>query len=363
MKVITILCWFVVAAILIGLAGWFLTGTMFGARSERWNKIMPLSFNIGRMEVLTGPYEPVGTYDISTAGINSIRVDWIAGNIDIRTYDGDQVKVTEFAQRELRDDEKLSFAISNDTLAIRFRERNLGNILNMPQKKLEVLIPRGLGESLDKLNVDSTSSRVDVQGLSAAAIRAESISGSVNLSNIISGTLYASSTSGSITITDIRADDIEIDSLSGTVRVSGAFTQKLDCETTSGGINVSGEFGDARLASISGRISLDNSAEQSTLKTDTTSGSQELWGSFDIAKVESLSGSISIRSRSVPSSLKADSTSGSITVAIPNAGPITVYHDSTSGRFSSDVPVVLQGRGAQFELSTLSGRTRIIALD
>jgi len=361
-KIITIVCWLVVAAVLLGLAGWFLTGTVFGARSERWNNVMPFSFRIGGFEALTGPYQPVGVYNIGANDLNSIRIDWIAGSITVKPYDGDQIKITEFAQRELRDEEKLSFDTSGDTLTIRFRERDRVNVLNMPQKRLEVLVPQGLSESLEKLAIDSTSGGVDVEGLSVVTLGAESISGSVNIKNIVSSTVKLNSTSGSVTVADTRADDIEIDSISGSVRVSGSIAPELDCETTSGGINVSGEFGNAKLTTISGRISLDNSAQLSALKADTTSGSLELWGSFDSVRVESLSGSISVRSTAVPSSLKADSTSGSITVAIPNEGSVSVYHSTTSGRFSSDIPVVVQGRGAQFELSTLSGRISIIEL-
>jgi len=361
-KIITIVCWLVVAAVLLGLAGWFLTGTVFGARSERWNNAMPFSFKLGGLEALTGPYNPVGVYNVGATDLDSIRIDWIAGSITVRPYDGDQIKITEFAQRELRDEEKLSFDTSGDTLTVRFRERNRGNILNMPQKKLEVLVPHRLSESLKKLAIDSTSGGVDVEGLSVVTLGVDSISGSVNIKNIISSVVKANSTSGSVTIADTRADDIEIDSISGSVRVSGSIAQKLDCETTSGRINVSGEFGNAKLTTISGGISLDNSAQHSALRADSTSGSLELWGSFDSVRVESLSGSISVRSAAVPSSLKAESTSGRITVAIPNEGAVSVYYSTTSGHFSSDIPVVVEGRGAQFELSTLSGRISIIEL-
>ena len=82
-------------------------------------------------------------------------------------------------------------------------------------------------------------------------------------------------------------------------------------------------------------------------------------GAFERVKLNSLSGSISISSGSVPSSLKANTTSGSITIAIPDEGGVTVSHSSMSGRFSSDIPVVMQNRDAQFELSSLSGNVRI----
>jgi len=363
MKIITIACWVVVAAVLLGLVGWFLTGTMFGGRSERWNRIVPFSFNIGSMEALTGPYNAVGAYSIETSGLDSISIDWIAGSTTLRPYDGDQIQVTEFAQRELRDNESLDYSVSGGTLVIRYLGHDHSARLNVPAKRLEVLIPLGLSESLDKLSVDSASGGVDAEGLSAATLKVNSISGPVSLSDIVSHAIAIDSTSGSVTVADALAESIEIGSISGQVRVSGSSAKAFGCETTSGGINVSGEYGAAKLNTISGRVSLDNSAQRSLLETEITSGSLELWGSFERVSAETLSGSISVRSTTVPSSLKADSTSGRITVAVPNEGAVTVNHSSMSGRFSSDIPVVLQNSDAQFVLSSISGRISIIELD
>jgi hypothetical protein len=63
----------------------------------------------------------------------------------------------------------------------------------------------------------------------------------------------------------------------------------------------------------------------------------------------------------VPAKLNAESTSGSITISVPDEGAIPVYHSSISGRFSSDIAVILDNKGAQFEISTLSGNVRILA--
>jgi hypothetical protein len=46
---------------------------------------------------------------------------------------------------------------------------------------------------------------------------------------------------------------------------------------------------------------------------------------------------------------------------VPNRGEITVNHSSISGRFSSDIPVIMQSRNAQFNFSSVSGSTRILA--
>jgi len=362
LKIITVVCWLIVAAVLLGFAGWFLTGTVYGARTERWNNIMPFSFNIGGFEVLKGPYEIVGSYPVEVSGLNSINVDWIAGGVTIKPHDGDNIQITEYAQRQLSGEEKLYTEISGGTLTIRFREGKRINIVNMPQKRLEVLVPRELSEDLNRLIVDTVSGNIDAEHFNAQYIKLNSVSGSITLSNSTAAELKVDTTSGRTNVSFVQAEDMEFDSISGSIHVSDCSARAIDCDSASGSVHVSGEFGKAKMNSISGRLELDNPSPLSTVDADSTSGSVNLTGSFDVVTVDTLSGSITVRSRAVPSSLKADSTSGSINIAIPNEGTVTVYHSSTSGRFSSDVPVVMQSRGAQFELTTLSGKSKISVL-
>ena len=361
MKIITVICWLVVAAVLLGFAGWFLTGTVFGTRTDRWYNNISFGVGVNHLETLTGPYEMVGTHRFEVSDISSINVDWIAGNITVKPHDGSQITVTEFAQRELRENEKFQTSVSAGTLTVRFRER--GNTGPMPQKKLEILIPLELSGNLSRLSVDSVSGSISVENIEAAYLSVDSISGAVDFSNSTARSLKVNTTSGAITVKTVQSDNMEFDSISGAIRVSDSFARVIDCDSTSGRIDVYGGYGKAKLNSLSGKITLDNSEQSSVVDADSTSGTLELSGSFETVNANTLSGSISIKSTMIPSSLKVDSTSGSVTIAVPNEGSITVYHSSTSGRFSSDIPVSMQNRrGAQFEISTLSGRTTITAL-
>jgi hypothetical protein len=71
-KIITIVCWVITALVLIGLAVWFLTGSLFGIETG-------LNFNLPKIHIgglATGPYEEVGSYTLSADGVSSISVDW-----------------------------------------------------------------------------------------------------------------------------------------------------------------------------------------------------------------------------------------------------------------------------------------------
>jgi len=361
MRIITTVCWVVTAVALAGLALWFLTGTVFGFRSETRSFNWPFNINIGGWESLTGPFSVVGSYSVGTAGVDSIKIDWVAGEVAVRPHDGDEILITEYAQRDLNDREKLNISSSGGTLTIKFHENRISGL--MPQKKLEVLIPRPLCDNLQNLMVGSVSDRVLVSDIKADYVKIGTTSGSIHLTDITSQRLDADSTSGSCTLSSVTSEDIKLDSTSGSIHISESASRTLRCDTTSGRIEVSGSFDSARLKSTSGSVILDDSATGAEVNADTTSGSVTLTGSFDKGKIDSISGRVTLTSTIVPSSLNVDTTSGSITVTVPGDGEITVRYSTTSGRFSSDVPVVLRGgSGARFNLSTTSGSIKINSL-
>lgn len=343
-RVVTIICWIIISAIFLGLVGWFVTGTIFGIRPSWIDRNMPFRIGIGGTESLTGTFNIVGTYTANPDGITSISVDWISGEITMTPHDGDEIEITEFAQRTLHDNEHLSMRVSDNTLEIEFLDRRVSaRIGRMPPKKLEILVPRTLSENLSSLDIDSVSGRVHVYGMSITHIDISTTSGNISLSNIISS-------------------EIETNSTSGTIHISDSSSADLDIDTTSGRVDASGAFNSVSIDSTSGNVLLNNTTVQSTANIDTTSGSVELSGAFYSVNTDTSSGRVSIRSIIVPSALNVETASGTVTVTIPNEGSITVRHTSGSGRFNSDIPVTLQTRGAQFSFSTRSGNVNIVEL-
>jgi len=303
MRVVTIVCWVITAIALAGIAVWFLTGTIFGFTSNRWEG-WSFMRNTGRFESLTGPYNVVGSERVDAAGINNIRIEWVAGEITVVPHDGSEIQVTESAQRELRDIEKFRVTTSGDTLTINFTGPNISG--KTPQKRLEVLVPRELSENMQMLSIDTVSGGANVTDITASVLKVESISGDLDLSGV---------------------------------------------------------FGDAKIKTVSGRLTLKNSAQNAVVDTDSVSGRTELSGYFDKAIINSVSGSISFTSATVPTSLKVDSISGGITIALPAGSEVSVNHSSVSGRLSSDIPVTMEGSGAVIRISTVSGSTKITTLE
>ena len=319
MKIITIICWIITAVVLAGLVVWFLTGSVFGLWGDSWDGNW--SFGLS-WENITGPFEVQGVHTANTTGLDSISIQWVAGEITVIPHDGNEIQITESAQRELRDDESLTMSTDGGTLTIRFRERGFSG--RMPKKNLEVLVPHELSANLAELLINSTSGSIMVDSFEAAKVDVTSVSGSIGIYNTVSQNVGLNTTSGTVSLTSVRAGRLDANSVSGAVAVNESFVTMLDLNTTSGSVTASGEF--------------------------------------DRVNVGTISGSTTIRSTTVPSRVDISSVSGGMDIYVPNYGEITVSHSAVSGRFSSDVPVIMQS-GAAYNFSSVSGSTRIHALD
>ena len=309
-RVVTIICWTISALALTGLVIWLLIGSLFNF-GPLWN------FGVGT-------FEPVGTHSVSAEDMDSLYIDWTSGAVSIATHEGNEIQITEFAQRSLRTGEHLSLDTEGGTLTIHFAER-IRLTGNMPAKQLEVLIPHALSENFASFYVNTVSGRIEARNIQADVFATSTTSGRIELRNITAQDLEATTVSGRIELFTTEAEQIQ-------------------------------------LRTVSGRIGTTNTQAQ-TLHAQTTSGRVELSGSFHDVSARSSSGRIDITSHLVPERLAAHTSSGRIEVTVPNEGPVHVQHSTGSGRFSSAVPVITHGdEDAQFHLSTGSGRISIYEL-
>jgi len=320
-RIITIVCWIISALALTGLLVWIVLGIVFGGWFGEGGNF-PFGINFGTsIERLSGPFNLDDTYSVQADGIDSIRIDWTAGEVVIRPHDSDDIIINEYAQRELRDNERLSYSVSGNTLEINFVERGI-SFRRMPAKLVEVFVPYELSDSLNLLSVSTVSADVNITNMTASTLRSNTTSGAIDAAGVF----------------DVA-----------------------NLDTVSGSIDLSGEVSRADLDTVSGRITMTGSAPGAQVNSSSVSGRMDLRGDFTSVVVETVSGSMDVTSTMTPSTLNASSVSGSVTITIPADSQISVSHSAVSGSFSSDIPVTME-RGASFNISTVSGSTRIHAL-
>jgi len=305
-KLITMICWAVSALALLGLLAWLIIG---GA------------FNLGFGGF--GAFDIVEEHSVPAENIRSLDVDWTSGRVSVGVHDSPDIQVTSFARRDLRSGEEMGLSTDGSTLTVRFAQRR-GLSVNLT-KQLEILIPRELSENFENFHINTVSGRVEVRGMSADDVTVSTTSGRIELQQITAQALNAATTSGRIELSSIQAEEIS-------------------------------------LRTVSGRVETHN-VETGRLQTQTTSGRHELYGSFGTVNARSVSGRIGVISQVVPERLAAHATSGRIEVTVPGGEAISVEYSTSSGRFSSAIPIITHsGNDAQFNLSTTSGRISIYEL-
>ena len=311
-KIVSIVCWLVTALILIGLVIWFLSGNLFGFRTGY--KINMPFFHISSFESLTGPFNAVGTFEATVGDVDSLDINWTAGEVTVTPYDGDVVKVIEYAQRELSDNEKFICSISGGTLEVKYCDPGW-NRTNLT-KRLEVLVPTTLADKIDVLDVAATSADVIISNISVNTFNLKEVSGNSEISNI------KTATSG-------------VHAVSGTIDIEIMTTRTLTMGTVSGEINLTNVTAD-------------------TLIANSTSGDQDFDGTFKSVDAGSVSGEIRVTSSIDPDNMKIGTTSGGITVTIPGTTDPVVSYSTTSGDFNTDIPIRTSG-SSDYRLTSVSG--------
>lgn len=253
---------------------------------------------------------------VPAGDITKIKVDWVAGSVNLRVGSSDEIVFSESSYRNLTDRQKMRYTVSDSgVLQIHFCE-DLENIFdwfnvdaNMPAKTLTLEVPASLVGKLSELDIETVSANIDLSG----------VYGSKN---------DLSSVSGEIRCTDVAAEDLKLGSTSGSLVCDNATAAMLTLNNVSGSIRVAGEF----------------------TRVD----------------AESVSGTINLAFTNTPDRITVDNVSGNITVALPEGTNFTAKYDSVSGSLSCAFPgtigsdqVVVGDGTASYRFNTVSGSLKI----
>lgn len=265
--------------------------------------------------------------------IDAIDISWVSGPVEVRAYDGPEIRVTEYAKRPLRDGQMLMMQNSDGKLIIRWsREKVSFGIMSWP-KHLIVELPQAVAAKIENFKCANVSGKVYVTGMAGEDFT-------------------VSSTSGAIYVGGVTAEDLRINSVSGKLEAECVSAEDLHVNTTSGSIRLHNFAAqDVRLDSVSGSIEAAGNAEK--FKFNTVSGSQHL----TVAQC--------------PEEASFNSVSGSVHFILPENQGFTAKYSSMSGRFETNFPVcggtaggkkgkVTYGSGdAMFSLGTMSGSMKL----
>ena len=245
----------IVAAVLVGLGLCIaVVGVLMGGRISDLRNTYYDGREWHHGDALDGSYTG-GEIRVPAEDITALDIDWVAGDVKIMVTDGEEIVVTEHADRGIPAEYALLLEADN-TLRIRYSNDVWG--IDMPEKDLTVLLPRTVAENLtavdlsgvsanfavgkltvrDAFSFDTTSGKLEMQSMNAPQAKAtvSSVSGKVELDGSFRE-VKAGSTSGEIDLMLRNAPAaVEVSTVSGEVDVElpagTGFT--LDYSTVSG---------------------------------------------------------------------------------------------------------------------------------
>ena len=245
----------IVAAVLVGLGLCIaVVGALMGGRISDLRNTYYDGREWHHGDALDGSYTG-GEIRVPAEDITALDIDWVAGDVKIMVTDGEEIVVTEHADRGIPAEYALLLEADN-TLRIRYSNDVWG--IDMPEKDLTVLLPRTVAENLtavdlsgvsanfavgkltvrDAFSFDTTSGKLEMQSMNAPQAKAtvSSVSGKVELDGSFRE-VKAGSTSGEIDLMLRNAPAaVEVSTVSGEVDVElpagTGFT--LDYSTVSG---------------------------------------------------------------------------------------------------------------------------------
>ena len=279
--------------------------------------------------------------------VENLDIDWTSGEVNIEYHSGDGIIISETSKKTISEDDKLRWWLDGTTLRIRYAKSGFRISFNL-EKQLTVSLPEGT--VLKSADIGSTSGDLKIPYLAADEIRLGSTSGNISAITL-TGKLTASSTSGDVDVRQTADIDIvDLDSTSGSISCELVNVNTLTANSTSGSVRaaVSGKAGTVKLGSTSGNV-YPEIASAGKVESSSSSGS--------------VNGSVAAFTE-----LKVGSTSGDVTLALPAEPGFTMKAGTTSGSFSSELPLTKSGDSytcgdgsARCEISTTSGNIRILS--
>ena len=264
--------------------------------------------------------------------VTDLRIEWVNGPVEVRPWEGEIIRVAEYASRPLQEGERLELLEENGLLRIRWsREKNFRRKMFL-QKHLVVELPQNA--ALGEFRVDNVSGGTYVTGVQGTQIRVSTVSGPLECQALRGENLRVESVSGQVDLAQVSARDLRVSGTSGKVTVNGFGAEHMRAETVSGSLSAWGNGEDLRLSTVSGPLSLQVSQ--------------------------------------FPRQTKLHTVSGPIEVYLPQGEPgFTAEYSSISGGFTSQFPLtgelgkrkgraVYLGGGASIRLDTVSGPIKLL---
>lgn len=229
-------------------------------------------FKLGSFTMDTYKYKNADSYTVGggeiSEDIDTITIDWRGGSVDVKTYDGSTVKISETGAKD--EDDALRYRVNDGKLDIRYRKSYFWIIgfMRESEKQLTVLVPRTM--SLEKLEIGAVSAATSAN-VSAEHFTVNGVSGKTEIADVKCKSLTVDTVSGNVNIQNCSGEKLDVNGVSGTTEAAQCDFGEIDIDTVSGDTVYSGGTGSVKFSSTSAEGRFDIPAD-AHVDAETVSG-------------------------------------------------------------------------------------------
>lgn len=187
----------------------------------------------------------IGDGEVDKNDVDSIQVDWLAGNVIVVPYEegntnSDVVTFSEESNTQLDEDYEMRYKVEDGVLKIMFAKSNVKfiGIFKSLNKDLTIQLPADM--TLSDVTIDTVSANINIENIKAGnQIDLETVSGNIEGANITANNIDAETVSGKIRWTDGSFQSVDAESVSGAINASFAtMPSDIKVETVSGSMTL-----------------------------------------------------------------------------------------------------------------------------
>ncbi|MDR0889121.1 MAG: DUF4097 domain-containing protein [Oscillospiraceae bacterium] len=227
-------------------------------------------------------------------GIQTIDIEWDAGTVTVKSYDGYTLQVLEAGSKD--EDDALRYKLEDGVLRIRSRRQWQFFSFGSSAKALTVLVPSNM--ELANLELSTASAKTEVNAMQVGKLEISTASGDIRLLSSRADSLTVDTASGSVNASDCKIDFADIDSASGDFIAENSRVSELHFSSASGKVSLSGRTNVVDFDSASGDMILHLANCPSKIEVETVSGDCKISIPSDSgfrAELDSVSGDLSVR--------------------------------------------------------------------
>ncbi|MGN1164132.1 MAG: DUF4097 family beta strand repeat-containing protein [Candidatus Ornithospirochaeta sp.] len=223
---------------------------------------------------LGGEVDMVINEKTTSAKKENLTINWKSGDVDISTWDGDELIVREKSVTSLTSRTRMRISEGEGYLSVDFSAKGVWMLPMLFKKDLEVLVPSSW--DLKSIEVATASAPVHLEGISTLSLDVHSASGDITLSDMgVLGETKLRSASGTIRSTVKAGVMFMAESASGSVETEiGGKTTAVETKSSSGKVETRvNEAGRVTASSASGKVDVTVSSRADYIDAKSVSGS------------------------------------------------------------------------------------------